>query len=115
LRRRFDQRLFAHGGDIVAAHQNLTVGGVHQAVEQADEGGFAGAGQAHQDKYFAFIDVEIGVLHADHHAGLLEYFVLAEPALEHLHGQIGAMTEYFVEILDDDFFSHWCCPRLCWA
>jgi hypothetical protein len=27
-----------------------------------------------------------------------------------LHGQFGTVAKYFVEILDDDFFGHRCCP-----
>ena len=79
-----NQGLFGHGRDVLAAEQDLPMAGLDQAVEQANQGGLAGARQAHEHKNLALVDGEIGVSDADHHAGLGQDVVFALASAQHV-------------------------------
>ena len=59
---RFSQFGGAHRGQIPAVHQHAAGIGALQQVNQAQQGGFAGAGIAHQAEDFALFDGQVGRL-----------------------------------------------------
>src|SRR5690606_32970644 len=77
--------------------QHLAGGGFQQAVDGADQGGLAGAGQAHDDEYLARLDGEAGVDHSGGDAFAAQF--LARRAVpQSRDGPFGTATEYLVDI-----------------
>src|SRR5690606_27741557 len=61
----FPQFPLVQGGDVLAVHDDLTGGRVVNAVNAAQQGGLAAAGEAHHDEDFAGVDGEVNVVNAD--------------------------------------------------
>jgi hypothetical protein len=49
---KFDQFVLAHFDNVLAVYQHLARSGFDEPVEHAHDGGFSGAGQSHDHKYF---------------------------------------------------------------
>ena len=52
-----------HGGEVLAVNQYFAAVGAFQQVDQAQQGGFARAGIAHQPEYFALVDAQAQGMH----------------------------------------------------
>src|SRR3990167_763699 len=98
-----DEFRLGHLGDVLPVDKHVTAARLYQAVDQANQGRFARAGQAHQDKYLAFLDAERHVADADYRAFLGKDLVLAPALFEQGDGFLWFWAENLVEVLDRDF------------
>jgi len=74
----FDQLVRFHLRNVFPVHDHITGGGLDQPVEHAHNGGFSRAGQSHDHKDFALVDVEGGVVDPHREAGFFENSLFAE-------------------------------------
>jgi hypothetical protein len=82
--------------DIPAFDHDLAEARFDQTVEQAYQGRFAAARQAHDTEYLAASDLEAGVGNAHHTVKFLQDLLLRQSALRYgLDSRWGAITEDF--------------------
>ena len=91
---------------IDAIDQDTARRGFDQTVEDTNQGGFTGAGQAHDHKYFAGTDGEVGVEHANGLARTRQDILLAAALPHQLQCGLRCVTEYLEHMFDGDFFGH---------
>lgn len=97
-----DQLRLRQLGHVLAIDVDVTGAGFDQAVDQADQGGFAGAGQAHEDEDLALFDTERHIADADHGAFLGQNPLLAPAFLEQVDGFLWVRAENLVQVFDHD-------------
>ena len=98
-----DKLRLGHLGDVLAVDVDIAAAGFNQAVDQANQGGFARAGEAHQHENFTFLDAERHVADADYRAFLRKNSFLAPALFEQVNGFLWLCAEHLVEVFDDDF------------
>jgi hypothetical protein len=99
---KFAQIVFAHLADIDAVIENFAGRRIDQAVDMADQRGFARAGQTHDHHDTTGGHGDVDVLQAEHMAMLFIEFGLAEPGLDLVDEIATAWSEDLVEVLDLD-------------
>ena len=98
-----DQLRLGHLGDVLPIDVDVAGTGFNQAVDQADQGRFAGTGEAHQHENFTFLDAEGHVADADNCAFFRKNSFLAPSLFEEVDGFLWLCAEHLVEVFDDDF------------
>jgi hypothetical protein len=102
----FEQFGIADGGDVAAIDNDLAGARLDQPVEQAHEGGLAGARQPHDDENLALADGKIGITDPDSLSGTVEDVVLIDALAEQAQGVLRLIAEDLVQVFDDDFVLH---------
>ena len=94
----FAQGLGRQAGDVLPVDVNPAGIGLVQAVDQAQQGRFAAAGQPHDDEDLPAHDFQGDIEHADRCRVLALHFGLAQTAAQGLHGAIGLATKHFADV-----------------
>ena len=92
--------------DVFAIDQDAAGGGFDQPVQHAHQGGFAGAGQAHDDEDLAGLDGETGIEYANRGAGLRHDVLLAQALPGQRKRLLGLLAKDLEQVFDGDAFCH---------
>ncbi|MCY1447276.1 hypothetical protein D9M71_638870 [compost metagenome] len=112
--------LLEHHGDALGAHglegRRRAVGDIHllafmldqqlaaadpvEAVDAAQQAGFAGAGEAHHHADLAAVHIQVGILDPEYLAGALEDFLAAHALVEQLDGFLGVGAEDHIDVFE---------------
>ena len=107
-----DQLLPAEREDIAPVDHDPARRRLDQPVDVADQGGLAGAGQAHDDRDLPGGNLDVDVLQPKHMAVLFEQFLLGHALLDGREHRLRPGAEDLVEVLDADLdLSHDRRPR----
>ena len=98
----FAEFFVGEGGDFAPAEPDFADGGVDQAVDAADEGGFAAAGETHDDEDLALADIEGDVAEGKDAAGVFLDVVFGFAVAGELEGFFFAVAEDLVDAADGD-------------
>ncbi|MNK27808.1 hypothetical protein D3C87_461710 [compost metagenome] len=90
-----------------AIHQDVARAGFDQAVEVADQRGFAGTRQAHDDVDAALFDGQADVAQAQRVAAFGQKLFLAHAALGGFQPFLRVRSENLVDVLDLDLAHRW--------
>ena len=96
------QLRLAHGGDVLAADDDLASRRCDQPVQHPHQSRLAGARKAHHDEDFALSHREARIANAEHHSGLGEYIILPKSLAVKFDGLLRLVAEDFEEMSDGE-------------
>src|SRR5690606_27333249 len=92
----------------VIVDDDLAARDLVQAVDGAQQGGLAGAGEAHEDRYLALLDGKRGAGAAEHGAGLFQDLGARAAGVQHRQrlGDLPGRAEYDIDVTELDRRAH---------
>ena len=94
------QLVWSHRHHVIAINPDFARSGFDQAVQVADQRGFARPGQAHDDLKLVCGNIQRNVIQAQHMPGLVQQFVLAHAAMYLFQRRLRIVAENLVQVAD---------------